>query len=100
MSSFHLLTLFRVVCLHMLDKQSYGQAVSTCVHVYVHPTRPCDSLAKKLVTRLPATESPAFVKHTWAMSNPKLRSFVASGPPLVSMFVDLHFVCTLEEGLV
>ena len=72
-----------------------------------HPGRTCglfNQQAKKLVARLaasltrspgnktPTTESATSVKHTWIISSPKRCSFVASGPPMVSAFVDLRFV--------
>ena len=40
----------------------------------------------------PRTESPTSTKYTWAISNPKCCSYVTSGPPVVSTFVDLRFV--------
>ena len=51
---------------------------------------------------MPRTESPTSTKRTRTISDPNRRSFVAFGPPLVSAFVDLHFVPHAPEkfGLV
>ena len=47
--------------------------------------------------KTPRTESPTSKKHRWTISNPKHCSFVAFGPPLVSMSINLRLSHTLVK---
>ena len=71
---------------------------------HAHPGRTCDSASQETCYsssrfarknsrhKMRRTESPTPTKLTSTISSPKRCLFIASGPPLVSTFVDLPFV--------